>query len=168
MYFYDFPKVDVTASIIAHTDSTVEALAILAIRRGKDPFKGKLALPGGFIDPGETLEMTAKREMQEETGLDLDIHRFKQYSVQSEPNRDPRGQVVDHVYTVRINHEELNEAQAGDDAAAIEIVTFSFDKVVNTRYRYRSIVVSGGWLDEWAFDHGIVLKRFLDGVFLGR
>jgi 8-oxo-dGTP diphosphatase len=64
---------------------------ILLIRRGKEPFKGKWALPGGFVEEGETVEGACVREAKEETGLDVRI--LKMVGVFSEPSRDPRGTV---------------------------------------------------------------------------
>ena len=62
---------------------------ILLIRRGTDPYEGYWALPGGFVEVGETLETAAAREAEEETGLEVEIIRL--VGVYSDPDRDPHG-----------------------------------------------------------------------------
>jgi ADP-ribose pyrophosphatase YjhB (NUDIX family) len=69
-------------------------LRLLLIERKKPPFKGSLALPGGFVRPAESLEYTAERELREETGLDGSSIPLQQVQTYSEPDRDPRGRVV--------------------------------------------------------------------------
>jgi 8-oxo-dGTP diphosphatase len=69
---------------------------IILIERGNDPFKGRAALPGGFVEYGETVETAAIREAKEETGLDIRLDRL--VGVYSDPNRDPRGHTVSVVF----------------------------------------------------------------------
>lgn len=69
---------------------------ILLIRRKYDPFKGRYALPGGFVEYGETVEQAAVRECKEETGLDVELEGL--LGVYSDPNRDPRGHVISVVF----------------------------------------------------------------------
>lgn len=91
---------------------------ILMIRRGNPPFKGKLALPGGFVDVGETVEEGCRRELREETGIEAGT--LKLIGVYSDPKRDPRGHVVSIAYLTKVGDVT---ATAGDDAAAIEWVS---------------------------------------------
>jgi len=72
---------------------------VLLVRRGSEPFKGRWALPGGFVDVGETTERAAAREAKEETGLDVEILRL--VGVYSDPDRDPRGHNVSCAYLAR-------------------------------------------------------------------
>ena len=65
---------------------------IVLVKRLNEPFKGCWALPGGFVEYGETVEKAVKREIQEETGLKVEI--IKLVGVYSDPNRDPRGHVI--------------------------------------------------------------------------
>jgi 8-oxo-dGTP diphosphatase len=71
-------------------------LQILLIERGITPFLGMQALPGGFVRPGETLEVAARRELQEETGLSETF--LEQLYTFGNPNRDPRGWVITVAY----------------------------------------------------------------------
>ena len=112
---------------------------LILIRRKNVLFKGKLALPGGFVDKGETPEQACIREAKEETNLDIKI--IKKIGIFSGPDRDPRGLVV----TVAFLCEPLKKSEAPkaqDDASGLEIVPFS---------KLASL--------DFAFDHKDILKR---------
>ncbi|MBL8566283.1 MAG: NUDIX hydrolase [Hyphomicrobiaceae bacterium] len=106
---------------------------ILLIRRRNPPFAGLLALPGGFVDKGETVEAACRREVQEETGVELG--RLQLVGVYSRPDRDPRGHTCSVVFIGRVRRAK---AHAGDDAASVE-----------WRHRWKK--------EELAFDHHRVL-----------
>lgn len=95
---------------------TVDALVerggtVLLVRRAREPYAGRWALPGGFVDAGETAEGAVLRELREETGLvGSSPHLFGVYS---DPARDPRGPTLGLIYLV----EARGELQAADDAA---------------------------------------------------
>ena len=72
---------------------------VLLIRRKNEPFKGAYALPGGFVDIGETTEAACRREVLEEAGIVVD--RLYLVGVYSDPSRDPRGHAVSVAYTTR-------------------------------------------------------------------
>jgi 8-oxo-dGTP diphosphatase len=84
---------------------------LLLVRRGREPFKGRYALPGGFVDAGERVEAAALRELREETGVVGKIERL--VGVYSDPGRDPRGPVVSIAFMVAPATEL---ASGGDDA----------------------------------------------------
>jgi 8-oxo-dGTP diphosphatase len=88
---------------------------LLLIRRRNQPFAGQFALPGGFVDPGETTEDAARRELLEETGLQARDLRL--VGVYSKPGRDPRGWTISIAYLVTT---EEGAPQAGDDAVEVE------------------------------------------------
>ena len=86
---------------------------VLLVRRGSEPFKGRYALPGGFVDVGETVEAACAREVQEETGVSIS-ERLLLVGVYSKPDRDPRGHSVSIAYTTRIDASA--EPKPGSDA----------------------------------------------------
>src|SRR5688572_5576711 len=91
---------------------------ILLIKRKNAPFQGQWALPGGFVDPGETTEAAARRELVEETSIDTKNRGGPILTgVYSEPGRDPRGPVVSVAYRYWVGQDEANAAKAADDAA---------------------------------------------------
>lgn len=107
---------------------------VLLIRRGHPPFKGAYALPGGFVDVGETVEDACRRELLEETGVKAG--KLALIGVYSDPRRDPRRHSVGVAYLTRIKGAT---PVAGDDAAAAK------------------------WVDDWrrltlAFDHADILR----------
>jgi len=92
---------------------------IILIRRKNPPFQGDLALPGGFVDIGETVENACIREAQEETNLKVKITKL--IGIFSDPKRDPRG----HTVTIAFLCEPVDKRRklkAQDDAAEVEIV----------------------------------------------
>ncbi len=89
----------------------IEENKVLLIKRAGEPFKGEWAIPGGRIEDDETAEDCLKREMKEETGLDVEEIRFT--GLYTDPNRDPR-QVIAACYLVKRTGGTL---KAGDDAA---------------------------------------------------
>lgn len=92
----------------------IEDGKILLVRRGREPFKDEWAIPGGRIEDDETAEQCLKREMKEETGLE--VEPIKLVGIYSDPKRDPRG-IIAAAYLVRRTGGEL---KAGDDAAETE------------------------------------------------
>lgn len=121
--------------------STVDAIieidgGIVIIQRSNPPFGW--ALPGGFVDYGESLEEAVVREAREETGLD--ITQVKQFHTYSDPKRDPRFHAIGTVFIARA----LGTPKAGDDAAGLKIVKLS---------EIRKL--------ELAFDHKKILEDYL-------
>lgn len=113
-YTYEFERPAVAADVaIVSVD---EEPQILLIRRGDEPFKGAWALPGGFVDPDETLENAAARELKEETGL-TDVP-LEQIGAFGDPGRDPRGWTISVVFLARVRRSEV-DPRAGDDAAEV-------------------------------------------------
>ena len=113
--------------------------SVLLIRRASDPYKGQWALPGGFVEVGETLEAAAVREAEEETGLKVEIVRL--VGVYSDPDRDPRGHNVSCAYLARVREGELSAASDAAEASFLDPSTvelaFDHEKIV-------ADVLSGG------------------------
>ena len=116
---------------------------ILLIERKKEPFKGYTVLPGGFVNEGERVEDAAKREVKEETSLDIVLLEI--LGVYSEPRRDPRGHVMSTVFIGKISKRSSKvDAIAQDDAAAIEWLDLK--EVVDTKF---------------GFDHGKIIADYI-------
>jgi len=107
-------NIALAADIVLFGFKPEKKLAVLLIKRGKEPFKGTWALPGGFVEYDEELKEAALREMQEETNVKL--HTINQVGVYSKPTRDPRGRVVSVAYYAVIPRNYLKNVKAGDDA----------------------------------------------------
>lgn len=90
---------------------------LVAVVRANPPFQGMPALPGGFVELGETTETAAVREVREETGLETRILRL--VGVYSDPTRDPRGHTVTVAYAMEAVGGVL---KAASDARAIELL----------------------------------------------
>jgi 8-oxo-dGTP diphosphatase len=95
-----------------------DALHVLLIRRGKEPYLGRAALPGGFVRPGEDTRTAAIRELAEEAALDGETLHLEQLRTYSDPDRDPRGRVVSVAYLAVAPN--LPTPVAGTDAREAE------------------------------------------------
>ncbi len=113
---------------------TIPERGVVLIRR-KNPPHG-WALPGGFVDYGESLDLAVRREVREETGLELD--QLEQFRAYSDPSRDPRHHTVTVVFTAL----GVGEPRAADDAEGVSV--FPLDRLP----------------DPLVFDHGRILSDF--------
>jgi len=133
MFTYSYPRPAVTVDAILISPNK----SVLLIERGREPFKGKWALPGGFINMDEELAVACQRELEEETGLR--VGELKQFRAYGGVNRDPRHRTISVLFYTFTEEELL--ACAGDDAAKTQ--WFPLDE-----------------LPELAFDHQQILEEF--------
>ena len=107
---------------------------VLLIKRKNEPFKGRWALPGGFVEYGETVEQAVLREVKEETGIDAEIKKL--VGVYSDPRRDPRGHTISIAFLLAARGAAT--AAAGDDAIDakffdldnLPLLAFDHDKII--------------------------------------
>ena len=110
-------------------------LEVLLIERGHPPFAGRWALPGGFVDQDEPLERAARRELTEETGLE--VGPLQQLGAYGDPGRDPRGHVVTVAF-IGVVEAAAHPPRAASDAArsawfpvsALPPLAFDHDRIV--------------------------------------
>jgi len=150
MYTYEYPRPALTVDAIVfvnersgvhatteNPDGIIDEILVLLIRRGKDPFKNKWALPGGFVELDELLEVACKRELFEETGIR--IEKMSQFKTYDAIDRDPRHRTISVVFTAELQN--IVDAEGGDDA--IQADWFSLSN-----------------LPDLAFDHTQILDDF--------
>lgn len=136
-YCYEHPRPAVTTDVVLFR-TRGEAREVLLIQRKNDPYEGRWAFPGGFLDENEPLESAARRELHEETGIEAAT--LGQFAAYGDPGRDPRGHTVTIVFTGEVTADV--EGSADDDAA--DARWFPLEK-----------------LPELAFDHGEILRDVL-------
>ena len=136
MYTYQYPRAALTVDALVYSTLKNE-IFVLLIQRGNEPFKGKWALPGGFVNMDETLEEACKRELLEETGLEVEeMNQFKAFDAL---HRDPRHRTISVVFSAQLTN--MAEVKGADDAAVA-----SWFPVTD--------------LPDLAFDHQLILGEF--------
>ena len=135
-YCYKYPHPAVTTDcVIFGFDG--EKLKVLLIERGIEPYKGHWAFPGGFLNPNESAETGALRELKEETGIESTY--IEQFHTYSSPDRDPRERVITIAYMALV---KIQDVHGGDDAT--DAKWFSVNDI-----------------PKLAFDHDIILRDAL-------
>ena len=132
-YCYEYPRPALTTDCVIFGFDGLE-LKVLLIERGIEPYKGRWAFPGGFVQMNETTEKGAKRELEEETGLKNVF--IEQLYTFSDVHRDPRGRVVSVAYYALVNLKE-HPATAGDDAKKAQ--WFSIKKIPSLAFDHEKI-----------------------------
>jgi 8-oxo-dGTP diphosphatase len=146
---YQIPDAYV-ADVVVFTEDA----KIVLIKRGKDPFQGKYALPGGHVEPREKGIQAAARELQEETGINIDLCDLFLVNVYDDLERDPRGWYIDAAFVTVIPDEKLAELKAGDDASEVKV--FTVEEVltggVELAFDHREIILDATTLVEMEFE----------------
>lgn len=136
IYCYKYPHPAVAADCVIFGFDGM-SIRVLLIQRGIEPYKGQWALSGGFVGIDESAEECARRELQEETGLDgVSVEQFHTFS---DINRDPRERVISIAYYALV---KLSEVRGGDDASKAQ--WFSYNDIPSL-----------------AFDHDCILRMAL-------
>ena len=131
-YCYKYPHPAVATDCVIFGFDGV-SIKVLLIQRGIEPYKGQWALPGGFVGIDESAEECARRELQEETGLQgVAVEQFHAFS---DVNRDPRERVISIAYYALV---KLSEVRGGDDAS--EAQWFSYDDVPSLAFDHDRIL----------------------------
>jgi 8-oxo-dGTP diphosphatase len=141
----EFPAFAVTVDVVILTMSE-GTLHMLLVRRGEAPFEGMWAIPGGFKRPTETLHEAARRELAEETGVDVPS-LLTQFGAYGDPERDPRMNVVTVAYLAVLR--DVGAVVAGTDAADAALAPAS--DVLNGKI-------------DLAFDHLQIVRDALERV----
>jgi 8-oxo-dGTP diphosphatase len=137
-YIYDYPRPMVTVDAVVFARQQARRVVLL-VERGRNPFAGSWALPGGFVEMEETLETAVARELAEETGVTGVV--LRQFHTFGDPGRDPRGRSISVAFVGETNA-ALHAPRGGDDAAAAR--WFPVDE-----------------LPELAFDHCVIVEQAL-------
>ena len=134
---YKYPHPAVTTDCVIFGFDGMK-LNVLLIERGVDPYKGRWAFPGGFLNMDESADEGARRELKEETNLSAAY--VEQFGTFSDPNRDPRERVITIAYFALV---KLQDVKGGDDAAKAQ--WFPMDQI-----------------PQLAFDHDRILRKAMD------
>ena len=115
---------------------------VLFVKRNKEPFVGKMVFPGGFMKKGETAEDAAKREVKEETSLDIELNDI--LGVYSDPTRDPRGHIMSTVFIGTLSpNSNIKEPVSGDGVTSTKWISLdNFEQ------------------EDFGFDHKKILKDY--------
>ena len=135
-YDYPMPSVTVDCALVRYNENA--GIDILLIKRKNEPYKDCWALPGGYMEIDETLNSAVKREVMEETGIDIDKScvKYLNEKIYDNPSRDERGRVISVLSVVVIPNS--TKVIAGDDAA--ECKWFSFRNLPSLAFDHADMI----------------------------
>ncbi|VVB77988.1 ADP-ribose pyrophosphatase [uncultured archaeon] len=155
----EYPKPSVTVDIVIFTINDND-LKLLLVKRGVEPFKGKWAIPGGFVKLDESLHEAAKRELAEETGV-KDVYLEQLYTF-GDPKRDPRGRVITVSYMALVNSEKIKLSPSTDSSDA---QWFSLKKLPELAFDHKKISEYALKRLRWKFEYTTVAFSMLPEKF---
>jgi 8-oxo-dGTP diphosphatase len=142
----DYPRPSVAVDLVIFTIIDAQ-LRVLVVKRQEHPFKGDWALPGGFVrvgesskEQGEDLDAAARRELQEETGLDPDRVHIEQLFTFGRANRDPRMRVISVAYFALVRPDLAPFVKAGGDVSHAEWLPVEQLKKTDLGFDHREII----------------------------
>ena len=114
---------------------------VALVKRGNPPFQGMWALPGGFVERGETVADACRREIMEECGIEIELGRI--LGVYSDPARDPRGHTVSVIFLASVKSGNLI---GGDDAAEARLFSRAELKGLRLAFDHAKVLADAGWV----------------------
>lgn len=159
MYSYRYPHPAVTTDIVIFTIRDGR-LKLLLIKRGGEPYQGRWALPGGFVELDEDLETSARRELEEETGVS-GVYLEQLYTF-GRPDRDPRERVITVAYYALIPSDQVR-LQAATDAEAVG--WFAFEELPTLAFDHDEIVAMAHQRLVAKLDYSTIAFQFLPREF---
>lgn len=159
MKLSDYPQPSVTVDLVVFTIKDSK-LKVLLIKRALDPFKGKWAIPGGFVQVNETIEDAAKRELEEETGI-KEVY-LEQLYTWGGLERDPRGRVISISYFALINSDGIKLEATTD---AVEAGWFDVNKIPSLAFDHKNILDYAVKRLKWKFEYTPIAFSLLDEQF---
>ncbi|MDN5279265.1 MAG: 8-oxo-dGTP diphosphatase [Clostridiales bacterium] len=158
-YTYEFPRPSVTLDAVVLRTPALKFPEILLIKRGREPFAGSWALPGGFLEMEESPLFGAARELLEETGLsELPL---KPLFTCGEPGRDPRGRTITMLFGCLVR--DVEQAPKGSDDAD-EAAWFSFDHLPELAFDHKRVINQVKNHLQWQTQTSIIGRDVFHGV----
>ncbi|MFH1638349.1 MAG: NUDIX domain-containing protein [Candidatus Woesearchaeota archaeon] len=146
---YELARVAVDAAILTIHN---RKLHVLLYKREKEPFKGKLELPGGLLLNDETAEETLKRKLKETIGPGNIF--FSQFCTFTKPSRDPRGRTISIGFIALINKERIRDMEHWHDCSALSGLAFDHKEIISMAESYLKENISS-----------IIIKQFMPKEF---
>lgn len=146
-FVYNYPMAGLAADCILLRKNRDNDLFILLIKRGGEPYRDRLAIPGGFVEVDkETLKEACIREIQEEVSVKLFPSQVAFFKMADKIDRDPRGRTISAIFSAILDDKQVKQVCAGDDAADAVWIPFQESVLSNLNL---------------AFDHTDILSDFL-------
>lgn len=159
MFQYDYPHPAVTVDVVIFTIRDRQ-LKLLLVKRAGEPYRGKWALPGGFVHLEESLDAGASRELEEETGVSGVF--LEQLYTFGKPGRDPRERVITVAYYALVPSDKL-QIRAATDAEAVG--WFGMDELPELAFDHAEIVAMAHQRLVAKLDYSTIAYQFMPELF---